>query len=110
MNPEADNNLEEWEAKLAEYALGVMQPGDASEFERQLNECRTHVTLAQQYTQVVGVLGYAAASVEPPTGHKARFLSRLATTHQQTPTASSDAIVSAPAALPTALAGACESG
>lgn len=80
MNPEADNNLQEWEAQLADYALGVMESGAAAEFERQLNECRTHVMLAQQYSQVIAMLGYAAPSAEPPMDHKARFMSRLAAT------------------------------
>lgn len=98
MNPEADNNLEEWEAKLAEYSLGVMEAVAASEFERQLNECRVHVTLAQQYTQVIGALGHAAPPAEPPTGHRARFMARLVATPQETHTDGATATISTPVA------------
>src|SRR5439155_11459537 len=77
-----------------------MEPGAASEFERRLNECRTHVTLAQQYTQVIGALGYAAPPAEPPTDHKARFMSRLAATPQEPRTA---ADISAPTSAPVAV-------
>ncbi len=86
MNPEAENNLEDWEARLADYTFGIMEQGAASDFERQLSECRAHVTLAQQYTQVISALGYAVAPAEPPSDHKARFMARLADTPQETVT------------------------
>src|SRR5207253_2764377 len=103
VNPEADNNLEDWEAKLAEYSLGVMEPGDAAEFERQLSECRVHVALAQQYTQVISALGYAAPPAEPPSGHRARFMSRLSATAQEIPSVGAAAPISIPASVPIAV-------
>jgi anti-sigma-K factor RskA len=82
LNQEA-NNLEEWEAQLAEYTLGAMAPEAAAEFERGLNECRAHVVLSTHYTQVMGLLGSAAPSAEPPSGHKDRFMARLASAPQE---------------------------
>ena len=75
-----NKETEEWEARLAEYALGVMAPGELADFERGLNECRAHVTRADEYAATVGALGMVVHPIEPPAGHKQRFLSRLAST------------------------------
>jgi anti-sigma-K factor RskA len=72
-----------WEEQLIDYSLGVMEPGEAAEFESRLAECRTHVRLASQYERAVGLLGMAAPSAEPPQGHKARFMARIAATPQE---------------------------
>jgi anti-sigma-K factor RskA len=72
----------DWESQLNEYMLGTMEPGAAAEFEQGLVECRTHVTLAHEYSQVVGWLGVAVPPAEPPEGHKNRLLARVATTQQ----------------------------
>jgi anti-sigma-K factor RskA len=83
VNSEPDNNAaSDLEAQLAEYALGVLEPALASELERGLAECRDRLLLAQQYNQVVGMLGYAVNPAEPPEGHKSRFMARLSTTGQ----------------------------
>lgn len=78
---------DDWEDHLIEYSMDVMHPADAEEFRRQLSECHVHVKLADQYMQVVGWLGTAAASVEPPAGHKSRLMSRIASTTQEQATA-----------------------
>ncbi|MEO8287182.1 MAG: anti-sigma factor [Chloroflexota bacterium] len=80
---------EEWEAKLIDYTLGVMEPGDAASFEASLEECRKHVQFARQYSEVVGWLGAVVPPQEPPSGHKNRLMSRLASTPQTELTASS---------------------
>jgi anti-sigma-K factor RskA len=79
-----DNMLEDnWESRLIEYSMGTMSPADAQDFERQLNECRVHVKLADKYTQVVGWMGAAATPAEPPSGHKTRMMARLSATSQE---------------------------
>ena len=90
MSSTPNNSEDNWEAQLIEYSLGLMDPAAAVEFERGLDECRGHVALAQQYTQVVGLLGQTVAPLEPPSGHKERFAARLAATPQQS---ASDATV-----------------
>src|ERR671935_1687503 len=86
-----DNEPSGFEAQLTEYALGVMEPALASELERGLEECQERVLLAQQYSQVVGMLGLAANPAEPPQGHKARFMARLAGAPQAAPSAAPSA-------------------
>ena len=84
MNTNDDNLLEDsWESRLIDYSMGAMNAADAAEFERQLNECRVHVKLADHYTQVVGWMGAAVTPAEPPTGHKNRLMSRLTSTPQE---------------------------
>jgi anti-sigma-K factor RskA len=77
------NSDGDWESELAEYSIGVMDTGAAVDFERRLNECRAHVALAQEYEQVVGLLGLAAGAAEPPAGHRERFAARLQAAEQQ---------------------------
>lgn len=74
---------DDWEADLADYSLGVMDPAAASEFEQRLSRCREQVVLAQQYSEVAGLLGFVAAPAEPAQGHKERFLARLGATPQE---------------------------
>lgn len=76
-----------WEQELIEYSLGVMEPGEAAEFELKLNECRQHVRYAKQYEQAVAWLGASVPAAEPPQGHKTRFMSRIASTPQESSTA-----------------------
>ena len=84
VNNNDDNMLEDnWEGRLIDYSMGTMSPTDAHEFERQLNECRVHVKMADHYTQVVGWMGAAATPAEPPSGHKVRLMSRIAATPQE---------------------------
>jgi anti-sigma-K factor RskA len=73
----------EWESQLVEYSLGVMGAAEAADFERSLNECRAHVLMARQYADLSGALGLAAVPAEPPEGHRARFMAKLAATPQQ---------------------------
>ncbi|MDQ3707015.1 MAG: anti-sigma factor [Chloroflexota bacterium] len=95
MNNSNDSTLEDnWESRLIEYSMGTMSPSDAQEFERQLNECRVHVKLADQYTQVVGWMGAAATPADPPSGHKTRMMARLAATEQEQAPATSAATLS----------------
>jgi anti-sigma-K factor RskA len=82
VNSEPNNDASDQEAQLADYALGVLDPAVAAELERSLAECRDRVLLAQQYSQVVGMLGYAVNPAEPPEGHKSRFMARLGSTTQ----------------------------
>jgi hypothetical protein len=84
VNNTNDNTLEDnWESRLIEYSMGTMPHAEAQDFERQLNECRVHVKLADHYTQVVGWMGAAATPAEPPTGHKTRMMARLSATPQE---------------------------
>ena len=101
LNADSNNNPEsDWELQLAEYTMGSMEPGAASEFERGLNECIAHVTMARQYTEVVGVLGFAANAADPPEGHKSRFLAELGSTPQvaDEPAVEAAGVFTAPAA------------
>ncbi|HEY0072086.1 MAG TPA: anti-sigma factor [Chloroflexia bacterium] len=92
VNNNDDNMLEDnWEGRLIDYSMGTMSPADAQEFERQLNECRVHVKMADHYTQVVGWMGAAATPAEPPSGHKVRLMSRIAATPQEQGAAEPDA-------------------
>ena len=71
-----------WESKLIDYTLGVMDSGEAEQFALSLAECRQHVQLAQQYEQTMGWIGAAAKAVEPPVGHQARLMARIGATPQ----------------------------
>ena len=73
---------ENWESKLIDYTLGVMEPGEAEKFALSLAECRQHVQLAQQYEQTMGWIGTAAKAAEPPAGHQARLMARIGATTQ----------------------------
>ncbi|HYO49831.1 MAG TPA: anti-sigma factor [Chloroflexia bacterium] len=77
---------DDWQAQLTDYVFGAMAPADAAEFERKLEECRTHVALAREYSEVVGILGASVPPAEPPAGHKSRLLARIAVTPQERPT------------------------
>lgn len=77
-----DTTPGDWEAQLIDYSLGVMEPGEAALFEMQLEECRQHVKLAQQYQQTLGWLGSALPPAEPPEGHKNRLMSRITSASQ----------------------------
>jgi anti-sigma-K factor RskA len=78
MNAPDDN----WESRLIDYTLGVMEPGEAEQFALSLAECRQHVELAQRYEQTMGWIGAAAVAVEPPAGHQARLMARIGATPQ----------------------------
>jgi hypothetical protein len=73
---------ENWESRLIDYTLGVMDPGEAEQFALSLAECRQHVHLAQQYEQTMGWIGAVAKAVEPPAGHQARLMSLIGSTPQ----------------------------
>src|SRR6476469_3667291 len=75
---------ENWESRLIDYTLGVMDPGEAEQFALSLAECRQHVELAQKYEQTMGWIGAAAKAVEPPMGHQARLMARIGATPQAT--------------------------
>lgn len=86
---------DDWQAQLTDYVFGAMAPADAAEFERKLEECRTHVALAREYSEVVGILGASVSPAEPPAGHKSRLMARIATTPQERPatvTSAGDAV------------------
>src|SRR5689334_20420893 len=74
-----------WESRLIDYTLGVMDPGEAEQFALSLAECRQHVELAQKYEQTMGWIGAAALAVEPPVGHQARLMARIGATPQAAP-------------------------
>jgi anti-sigma-K factor RskA len=73
---------DDWESQLIDYSLGAMEPGEAETFAASLEECRTHVRLAQRYEQVVAWLGASVAPAEPPQGHKSRLMTRVSSTAQ----------------------------
>jgi len=77
-----------WESRLIDYTLGVMEPGEAEQFALSLTECRQHVELAQKYEQTMGWIGVAAVAAEPPAGHQTRLMARIGTTPQAVPSAS----------------------
>ncbi|HEX9990640.1 MAG TPA: anti-sigma factor [Chloroflexia bacterium] len=76
---------DDWQAQLTDYVFGAMAPAEAAEFERKLEECRTHVALAREYSEVVGILGASIPPAEPPAGHKSRLMARIAATPQERP-------------------------
>lgn len=84
MNAQEEN----WESRLIDYTLGVMDSGEAEQFALSLAECRQHVQLALQYEQTMGWIGAAAKAVEPPAGHQARLMARIGATPQETASAS----------------------
>lgn len=91
-NDNIDTLDDSWENRLLEYTMGVMSPAESLEFERQLNECRAHVKLADDYSQVVGWVGASVPAAEPPAGHKDRLMKRVAASSQE---------ITVAAALPT---------
>ncbi len=82
MDRQTSNNEDDYEVKLVDYMLGVMEPAAARSFEESLNECRRHVAIAREYTEILGWLGASVPPVEPPNGHKTRLMSRVASTPQ----------------------------
>lgn len=98
MSKDDENLLEEsWEGQLIEYSLGVMSPVESLEFERHMNECRAHIKLSEKYSHVVGWVGASVLPAEPPSGHKARMMARIAATSQ-------DRVVALPNAASTSVA------
>ncbi len=68
---------DDWESQLTDYTFGVMDAETASRFEQQLLECREHVALAQEYSEVAAWLSLSVPPAEPPQGHKSRFMSTI---------------------------------
>ncbi|HUP27347.1 MAG TPA: hypothetical protein VM409_02855, partial [Chloroflexia bacterium] len=83
MDKQQDIARDDWDSQLADYMFGAMDADTASMFERRLTECREHVELAEQYSQVAGWLALAAPAAEPPEGHKMRLMSKLAAVPQE---------------------------
>ena len=84
VNPKPDpNSQHDWESLLVDYTTGAMPSNAAADFESKLNQCRDRVSLADEYQRALGLLGIASATADPPTGHKDRFLARLATLPQE---------------------------
>lgn len=73
---------DDWQGRLADYTFGVMEAGEAQEFERSLLECREHVELATSYQEIASLLALAVPPEEPPAGHKSRLMSRITSTPQ----------------------------
>jgi anti-sigma-K factor RskA len=80
IDPQHNAQGDDWEDRLVDYVFGALPPDEAARFELSLEECRRHVTLARQYTEVVGWLGASVPPAEPPEGHKARMMARIAST------------------------------
>ena len=95
---------DEWEEQLIHFSLGAMEPSEAAQFEAALEQCRSRALLANSYAQVIGLLGTAAATAEPPVGHRARLMDRVAAT----PQAAAAPVVppATPAVVPPGAAGA----
>jgi anti-sigma-K factor RskA len=84
MTMDRDNPIgDDWEGQLLEYTMGTLDPASAMEFERGLEECRTHVARAREYSLLIGALASGAPPAEPPSGHKERLMARLSSTPQQ---------------------------
>jgi anti-sigma-K factor RskA len=73
---------DDWEEQLIHFSLGAMEPNEAAQFEAALEQCRSRALLANSYGHVTGLLGASAPTAEPPTGHKARLMGRVAATPQ----------------------------
>jgi anti-sigma-K factor RskA len=73
---------DDWEEQLVHYSIGAMEPQEAELFSAALEQCRNRAQVANTYRQVVGLIGAATPAAEPPVGHKARLLDRLAATPQ----------------------------
>lgn len=80
------NVTPEWEERLIDFTFGAMDPEASAEFERELAACTARVTLARQYGGTVAAIGSSVTPLEPPEGHKARFMAKLAATPQATAT------------------------
>ena len=93
----------EWEDRLVDFTFGNMDAEAAAGFERRLLECRERVTLAEEYRFVTTQIGGAVAPIEPPEGHKARFLAKLSATPQVRETVSETPAVVAEAPRPEAI-------
>ena len=72
-----ETSKDDWESQLTDYTFGVMDAEAASRFEQGLLECREHVALAQEYSEVAAWLALSVPAVEPPQGHKSRLMSRI---------------------------------
>ena len=72
-----DTSKDDWESQLTDYTFGVMDAEAASRFEQGLIECREHVALAQEYSEVAAWLALSVPPAEPPEGHKTRLMSRV---------------------------------
>src|SRR5688500_13284975 len=77
-----DTSKDDWESQLTDYTFGVMDAETASRFEHSLMECREHVALANEYSEVAAWLALSTAPAEPPQGHKTRLMSRIGTMPQ----------------------------
>ena len=93
---------DDWESQLTDYTFGVMDAESAARFEQGLLECREHVALAQQYSEVAAWLALAVPPAEPPGGHKTRLMSRIGSLPQAQAQDSAATASGSPAvALPT---------
>ena len=72
-----NTSKDDWESQLTDYTFGTMDAETAARFERGLIECREHVALAQQYSEVAEWLSRSVPSAEPPEGHKARLMASI---------------------------------
>ena len=72
-----DTSKDDWESQLTDYTFGVMDAEAAARFEQSLIECREHVALANEYSEVAAWLALATPPAEPPQGHKTRLMSRV---------------------------------
>jgi len=77
-----DTSKDDWESQLTDYTFGVMDAETASRFEQGLLECREHLALAQEYSEVAAWLALAVPPSELPQGHKTRLMSRISSMPQ----------------------------
>src|SRR5687768_3028326 len=77
-----DTSKDDWESELADFTFRVMDAEASSHFEQQLLECREHVTLAQEYSEVAAWLALSTTPAEPPQGHKSRLMWRISSMPQ----------------------------
>ena len=102
---------EGWEEQLIHYTIGAMEPHEAAEFAAALEQCRHRVHLAGTYKEVLGLLGITATPSEPPQGHKARLMQRLAAIpRDEAAAAARPKLEPVPAIAPSATYGAASTG
>ena len=71
---------EDWEDQLIQFTVSAMDQQEAEQFEASLDRCRARTELAATYAQIAGLLASTAVPSEPPAGHRARFMARIAAT------------------------------
>src|SRR5215471_4583090 len=60
------------------YALGALEPGECEQIEAHIVECTACPPSIERAQAVAALLAITAQQSDPPAGHEARFMARLA--------------------------------